>query len=157
MPQYQYSKLFSLCIALISVFFQEMARKLNDDSPICVDISANFSNMNHLLKCKNRHFFKSDMILNEPQFARDTQCLVEILHVVSPIWFEVRIYKYKKLNEDWIDWNSSEQFDQFSKDLNESHTKSFTSVGDISEVDKNTMFVLRKGSQFSRCTILDTK
>ena len=54
-------------------------------------------------------------------------------------------------------WNSTEQFDNFTADLNEYQRKSFVPVETIPEVDKNTMFVLRKGDQFSRCIILENK
>lgn len=134
-----------------------MARNLYDKSTICVDISANFANINHLLKCKNRHSFKSDSIPKESQFAMNTQCLVEVLRVASPIWFEMRIHKYKDSNGDWCTWNSVEQFDKFREDLNEVHKKSFVPVNNLSEMNKNTLFVLRKGDQFSRCIVLDIK
>lgn len=135
-----------------------MARSLSDDSAnLCVDVSANFANINHLLKCKNRHFFKSDSIPKEPQFTENTQCLVEVLRAVSPIWFDVRIHKYKDLNGDWCTWNSVEQFDQFREDLNEFHETAFSPVKDLSEVNEHTLFVLRKGDQFMRCIILNVK
>lgn len=134
-----------------------MARNLHDDSTICVDVSANFANINHLLKCKSRHFFKSDSIPKEPQLIENTQCLVEVLRAVSPIWFDVRIHKYKDLNGDWCTWNSVEQFDQFHVEFNEYHKKSFIPVKNFSEVNKNILFVLRNGDKYSRCTILDIK
>lgn len=132
-----------------------MARHLNDDSSICFDVSANFANINHLLKCKRRHSFTSDSIPKEPQFAEHSQCLVEVLRAVSPICFDVRVHQYKDLNGDWRTWDSVEKFDQFCEDLNESYKRSFIPVKDLSELNKNTLFVLRKGDQFSRCTILD--
>lgn len=135
-----------------------MARSMNIDSPLCYDISANCTNIDHLLECKYRHFFTSEMIPNEPKFVENTQCLVEILHAVSPICFEVRIHKYKDAsNESWCSWKSAELFDGFSKELNKFHAKSFTSVENISDADKNILYVLRKTNEFMRCTILDIK
>lgn len=125
---------------------------------MCLDILANSVNIHHLLNCKSRRFFKSDSISKEPQFVvANTQCLVQVLHAVSPIRFEVRIHKYKDSNDYWCDWNSIEQFDNFTADLNEYQRKCFVPVETISEVDKNTMYVLRKGDQFSRCIILENK
>lgn len=137
-----------------------MARKLNGDSPMCNDISAHFENINHLLKCENRHSFKAESIPKEPKFTEATQCLVQVLHAASPIWFEVQIIKYKDSNGDWCNWNSTEQFEKiekFKEDLNEFQKQSFVPIKTIPEERKNTLFVLRKGNQFSRCTILDNK
>lgn len=135
-----------------------MARNMNTDSPLCFDISANFSNIDHLLECKYRHYFTSEMIPTVPKFVENIQCLVEILHVASPVWFEVRIHKYKdSSNGSWCSWNSSEQFDDFSDKLNQFHTKSFCSVENILDADKNILYVLRKGHKFMRCKILDIK
>lgn len=137
--------------------FQELARNMHGDSSQCVDIPANYVNINHMLECENHHSFESDAIPKEPQLTERTQCIVEILHVVSPIRFEVRIHKYYEDSEGWRNWNSAEQFDKFSKDLQEFHTKIFNPVENISNVDKNTLFVYRKGEIFSRCMILDIK
>lgn len=134
-----------------------MGRNLNVDSPMCLDILANFANPNHLLNCTSSHCVKSDSIPKEPRFTKNTQCLVQVLHAVSPIWFDVRIHKYKDSNVGWCDWQSGEQFDKFKEDLNEFYKKFFVPVQTISEDDKNSLFVLRKGAQFLRCKILENK
>lgn len=134
-----------------------MARNMNVDSPICFNVSANYTNIDHLLECKYRHFFKSEMIPEETKFVENAQCHVEILHATSPIWFEVRIHKYKDSNGSWCSWNSAELFDAFSKELNEFHAKSFCSVENISDADKNILYVLRNGNKFMRCTILNIR
>lgn len=134
-----------------------MGRNLNSDSPICLDISAEFANIHHLLNCTDRHFFKYISLPKEPQFNANTQCLVQVLHAVSPISFEVRIHKCKDLNGAWWDSKSALQFDQFSEDLNEFQRKFFVPVEIISDGNKNKLFALRKGEQFSRCIILQNK
>lgn len=134
-----------------------MGRELNDDSPMCNDISANFENINHFLKCENCHSVKSESIPKEPKFTETTQCLVQILHAVTPIQFEMRIIKYKNSNGDWCNWDSSEQFEKFREDLNDFQKQSFVSIKTVPEEQKDALFVLRKGNQFSRCTILDNK
>lgn len=136
-----------------------MGRTLNDnnDSPMCNDISGNFENIDHLLKCKNRHYFKSESIPQEPKFTESTHCLVQVLHAVSPIWFEMRVIKHKDSNGDWCNWDFSEQFDKFRQDLNEFQKHSFVPIKTIPDEQKDTLFVLRKGDQFSRCIILDKK
>lgn len=134
-----------------------MGRELNESSPICNDISAYFENMNHLITCKNLHRFKSESVPKEPIFSENTKCLVQLLQAVSPICFEMRIIKYKNANGDWSNWNPTEQFNKFTDDLNLFQKKSFIPIKNIPEKKKQSLFVLRKGDQFSRCTILDNK
>lgn len=132
-----------------------MARNLSDTSPICTNISANFKNLNHLLECKYRHFLKSETVPQVMQFSAGTRYLIEILYVVSPIWFEVRILEYENANGLWCDCNSG--FDEFSAKLNEFYRNSFVPVENILAADRNLVYVVRKGNRFMRCTILDTK
>lgn len=132
-----------------------MARNLSDTSPICTNISVNFTNLNHLLECKYRHIFKPETVTNETKFSAGTRCLIEILYVVSPIWLEVRIHKYEEVNGNWCDCKSG--FDEFSVRLNEFYINSFVPVESISAEDRNSLYVVRKGNRFMRCTILDTK
>lgn len=134
-----------------------MVRFMNADAPICGDIFATFSNMDHLLECKNRHFFKSEFIPKEGKFDAKTQYLVEILNAVSPIWFEVRVHKYKDSDGNWCDWNWAERFDEFNEELKKFYTKSFEPVKNVSDIDKTVLYVLRKGNRFMRCIILDIK
>lgn len=144
-----------MIIAFIS--FQEIAQKLNADAPLCVDIASNFTNVGHLIKCKNRHLFQS---LSAPQNARfppDARCLVEIQHVISPVYFTVRILKLKDANGIWCHWNFADSFHEFSADLNEFYSKSFVPLQNTSGVDMNRLYVVRIGNQFLRCKILDTK
>lgn len=134
-----------------------MARNMNADAPICLEIASNFKNIDHLLECKYRHCFKPEMVPNVPKFVENTQCLVELLNTLSPISFEMRIHKYKDSNGIWCTWNSSDRFDKFSKELNEFYAKSFILVQNVSDVDGNALYVLRKGDKFMRCTILEIK
>lgn len=130
---------------------------MNVNLPICLEISSNFWNIDHLLECNHRHFFTPEMIPKEPKFVENTQCFVEILNAFSPISFEMRIHKYKDSNGTWCAWNSVDLFDGFSKELNEFHKKSFVPVQNVTDADGNAMYVLRKGDAFMRCTILNTK
>lgn len=130
---------------------------MSDATQICADISANFTNIAHLLECKYRHLFTSEVFPKELQFSADTRYLVEILHAMSPIWFAVRIHKYKDSNGNWCDWNSVELFDEFSARLNEFYINSFVPIENISVADRSLLHVVRKGNKFMRCTILNTK
>lgn len=130
---------------------------MSDAAPICVDISANFTNIGHLLECKNRHFFTSEVVPKDRQFSDNTRYLVQILDAVSPIWFAVRIHKYEDSNGNWCDCNAAELFDEFDAQLHEFHANSFVAVENISVADRSILYVLRKGKKFMRCAISDTK
>lgn len=134
-----------------------MVRSMNVDSAICDDISVSYTNIDHLLECKYRHLFTSELIPKEPKFNTNTQYLVEILHIVSPVWFEVRIHKYKDAAGEWCNWNFAEHFEGFNEELKKFYTESFAPVKNISDVDKTVLYVLRKGEKFMRCIILDIK
>lgn len=134
-----------------------MVRSRNADAPICGDIFAFFTNIDHLLECQNRHFFKPELIPAEPKFDAKKQYLVEILYAVSPIWFEARVHKCRDLNGNWYDWNDAERFDEFNEKLKQHYTKSFAPVEKPNDIDKTRLYVLRKGNKFMRCIILDTK
>lgn len=132
-----------------------MAHNINADSPICLDISTNFKSISHMLDCQHRHFFKPELVPNAPKFVENSLCNVEILNVLSPISFEVRIHHLKDSQGNLFAWNPAKSFDQFNKELNEFHAKSFTPVPNISNADRNALYVLRKGDKFTRCKILD--
>lgn len=134
-----------------------MARNVNADLPFCLEVSSHFSNIDHLLECKYRHFITSEMVPKVPKFIANAQCLVEILNALSPISFEMRIHQYKDSNGIWCAWNSADLFNGFSKELDEFHGKSFNPVQNMLDADKNALYVLRKANKFMRCTILDTK
>lgn len=134
-----------------------MVRNMNADSPICHDISSNFSNICHLLECNDRHYLTPDMIPKVPKFVENTQCQLELQSALSPVSFEMRIHQYKDSNGIWCAWNSADKFDDFSKELNEFHAKSFNLVENVSDANRNALYVLRKGNTFMRCMILDIK
>lgn len=127
----------------------------NADARICDGIYAGVRNASHLLECKYRHFFKSELKPEKPQFTANTKYLVEVLYALSPVWFEVRIHMEKDLTGNWWDWNSANHFDEFNEALKKDCLKSFKPVENVADLDKNVMYVLRAGKIFKRCTIWD--
>lgn len=132
-------------------------RNINANAPLCVDVAASFTNFNHMLKCKNRHFFRPENIRKQPTFSQPTLCQFELLSVISPALFTVRIIKYKNPNGDWCELNSSDSFDKFHSEFNEFYGNAFAPIQNASDMNNNSLFVVRVGQNFSRCKIIEQK
>lgn len=128
---------------------------MNAEAPICVDIAANFTNIGHMLKCHDRHFIRPEQIQLKPRLSDACQLQVEILRVLSPISFVVRIQKFKNSNGDWCDLDSSDQFRIFCDELNKFYDKSFVALQAIADINVDSLYILRHRYQYSRCKILD--
>lgn len=136
-------------------FFQTLARKMNADAVLCTDTPFSFINLSHLNECKNRHFFKSVENPGESLFAEPKVCKIEILQVLSPAWFSIRITSYKDVGLDaWKVYNSADSFEKFNAEFQQFYKNGFDPIEQASDLDCNTMYTLRDGKKFSRCRIL---
>lgn len=110
-----------------------------------------------MLKCKNRHFFPPEHSPKQPTFTQPTLCQIEVLCVISPALFTVRIIKCKNANGDWCELNASDSFDKFHSEFNEFYGKSFAPIQNDLDINKNVCFVVREVNNFSRCKIIEQK
>lgn len=130
---------------------------MNPNVRLCIEMAPNFTNSAHLLKCDKNHSFEVTPLQCDAQFPRGAHCSVEILQVASPINLSIRILKYKDVNGIWCDWFSNESFNKFCLNFNAFYSESFETIRDISECNKNDLYVMRIRNDFYRCKILDTK
>lgn len=125
---------------------------MNGNESLCTDIAAHFTHVGHMLNCKNRHFLSPR---TDPKLYRlRPSCKVEILDVLSPICFTVRILEYKNNYCVWVP-QESDSLKRFSECLNTFYAKSFEPVQNAAELNKTDMYVMRDGMQFWRCQVLE--
>lgn len=129
---------------------------MNENESLCPDIAAHFTRIDHMLNCKNRH---SQSARTDPEWYRfswGSSCKVEILDVLSPICFTVRILEHKNKCGVWRPLKS-DSLEEISECLNTFYAKSFEPVQNTAELSKTNMYVMRDGMQFWRCQILDVE
>lgn len=126
-----------------------------EDEPLCIDIFASFTNIDHMLKCKNRHYLLYQQNRKSASYTWKSICRFEIVDVLSPIFFKVCKIMHKNTNGVWCSDNI-ERFRSFSEELNRECTKSFIPIRNKTELNKNTLYVFRNDNQYQRCQVLNT-
>lgn len=140
---------------MIFFIFQSLARNMNANAPLCIYTPFSFINLSHLTECKNRHFFKSIENPGASLFAEPKVCQIEILQVLSPAWFSIRITSYKDVGSDhWTVYNSANAYEKFNAAFQKFYEDAFDPIQQASDLNRNTLYTLRDGKKFSRCRIM---
>ncbi|XP_031625285.1 uncharacterized protein LOC116341975 [Contarinia nasturtii] len=134
----------------------ESVRKVNAMDPLCMEIANSFKNHGHLLVCQNRHCFETVYRPTETDYYNFKTVQIEILRILTPGWFSVRLLKSRDLkSNDWQEHFDTKLFDGFNRAFNEFQTNNFTPIEHVFEININDLYVFRDDNDtFYRCRIV---